>query len=220
MQSSTGRTVEFDSPTMLTRSQAQQRAAELAYQQDMEQQQLEQTAEESRGVGGTIRDTALGLGAGILGPIGEDLIGGGLTLLGAEDLGQAARETFGGDAEKLREMQTPQLQARQQLAQQRMAEVEGEGFIPEATTAVSEYLSNPSLLFQLGTEQLPQLIPIARAGRLTRSVASRTLKDATEQTLNRAGLGGAASTAGALQGSSVGMETYDRVYEQGIEPCS
>jgi hypothetical protein len=39
MQSSTGRTVEFDSPTMLTRSQAQQRAAELAYQQDMEQQQ-------------------------------------------------------------------------------------------------------------------------------------------------------------------------------------
>ena len=213
-QTPDGQAIEFDSPTMLTRDEARSQAYNLAQQRALQQRQLEQTAEESRGFGGTIRDTVLGVGAGILGPIGEDLIGGGLTLLGAEELGEAARETFGEDAQRLREMQTPQLQARQQLAQQRLAEVEGEGFTTELGAAVSEYLSNPSLLFQLGAETLPQLIPIARAGRLAQGTVRRLTQEATEQTLQRAGLGGAASAAGALQGSSVGMETYDRVFEE------
>lgn len=213
-QTPDGQAIEFDSPTMLTRDEARSQAYNLAQQRALQQRQLEQTAEESRGFGGTLRDTVLGVGAGILGPIGEDLIGGGLTLLGAEELGEAARETFGEDAQRLREMQTPQLQARQQLAQQRLAEVEGEGFTTELGTAVSEYLRNPSLLFQLGAETLPQLIPIARAGRLAQGTVRRLTQEATEQTLQRAGLGGAASAAGALQGSSVGMETYDRVFEE------
>ena len=214
-QTPDGQPIEFDSPTMLTREEARNQAYSIAQQRAAQQQELEATAEESRGVFGATRDVGLGLGAGIL-DLGENLIGGGLTLLGAEDLGEAARETFGGDAERLRELQTPQLEARQQLAQQRLAEVEGEGFLPEATAAVSEYLRNPSLLAQLSAETLPQLIPISRVGQLTRAGAQALVKDATEKTLQRAGLGGAASTAGALQGTSVGMETYDRVYEQAL----
>jgi hypothetical protein len=167
--------IEFESETMLTRNQAKEYAAQLYNQRWAEQQQLEQTAEESRGVFGALGDTALGVAAGGLDLVGSSLIGGGATLLGAEDFGAAARETFGGDAEKLREMQSEQLQARREIGMGRLADVSDEGLgaqLSEVASVVAEY---PSLGFDFVSEQLLGLGPIKLGSVLTRAGAKKLL---------------------------------------------
>lgn len=219
-QTPDGQTIEFESPTMLTRDQARNQAYSIAEQQTLQQRQLESTAEESRGVFGTARDLGLGLAGGAA-RVAESA-GGIAQLSGAEAVGMEVQDIFGGMREGLSEATTPQIQARQQLMDQRLAEVEGEGFLPELGAGAMELLSNPSLLAQFASEQVAQLAPIARAGRLARETGEVFFREGTERALSNIGVGGAASAAGALQGADVGMETYDRVYDelvsQGVDP--
>lgn len=219
-QTPDGQTITFDSPTMLTRDQARNQAYSIAEQQALQQRQLESTAEESRGVFGTARDLGLGLAGGAA-RVAESA-GGIAQLSGAEAVGMEVQDIFGDMREGLSEATTPQIQARQQLMDQRLAEVEGEGFLPELGAGAMELLSNPSLLAQFASEQVAQLVPIAKAGRLARETGEVFFREGTKRALSNIGVGGAASAAGALHGADVGMETYDRVYDelvsQGVDP--
>ena len=173
---------------MLSRREAQLQAAQLETQQIQQQRELEETAEESRGVFGALGDTALGAAAGGLDLVGSSLIGGGATLLGAEDFGAAARETFGEDAQKLREMQSEQLQARREIGMGRLADVSEEGLgaqLGEVASVVAEY---PSLGFDFVSEQLLGLGPVKLGAVLTRAgakncLAKQLIKQLTELVL-------------------------------------
>ena len=207
-----GRVIGFDSENQLTREQGAEIANYLAYQSDQERAQLEQTASGWRGPLGFLQDTALGLASGVagLGATAGDIA----TLLGAERGGMELSDAMRDIQESLRGQKTEKTQAQEELFRQEMAQVGDEGFAAEAGTALSYLAQNPMYLLDLATEQIPQLLPIAKAGQGARALAGTAIKGATEKTLSRAGVGGALSAAGAMQGADIGMGTYDRVYEQ------
>jgi len=209
-----GYDVEFTSPTQLTKEQVVEEIANQIVARQRQQRELEQTAESSRGLFRTAADIGLGLGSGVA---GLGATAGELTsLVGLPSLGRPTTEFFRGVQEGARELQSEKIQAQEELFRQRMAEVEGEGLTAEAGAALGYLVQNPAYLTQLGVEQIPQLLPIAKAGQGARALAQAAFKESTEKALNRAGVAGAATAAGAMQGSNVGMQTYDRVYEQMI----
>ena len=204
LETADGRVVAFDSPQQLTKEQAEEIARYRIYEEDMQRQQLEATASEWRGPLGFLQDTGLSLGKGVAGLVGS--AGDLATLFGAEEGGKELADAMADIQANLQEAKTEKTKAQEQL----FAETEGVG------DTLAYLAQNPMYVLDLATEQIPQLLPIAKAGKSARALADIAIKDATEKTLNRAGIGGALSAAGAMQGSDVGMQTYDRVYEQMI----
>lgn len=212
LQAPDGQIISFDSEQQLTESQAQQTAANIYDQQKAEQAQLEETAAGWRNPLEFAADTALGLGKGLLG-LGATA-GDVTSLLGAEEAGMGISDMFRAGQEKLGELKSEEMQAREKLFRQELASMQGEGAGTEFATAVGHLITNPSLLLDMATEQVPQLLPIAKAGKGARALMETALPKATEKTLSRAGIAGAGSAAAVMQGSDIGMQTYDRVYDE------
>jgi hypothetical protein len=121
---------------------------------------------------------------------------------GVKDFGQSLK------SDKLKEQELKLDLARQAA--------EKNGFSAEVAEALKQYASNPYLTFNMLVEQLPQLVASLGAGTAARVGVQKLAKDATEQTLSRAAVGGASGMAAAMQGSDVGAATYERVYNAAI----
>jgi len=91
LKSPSGRTIEFESPTMLTREQAQREAARRETAMNRQQRELEATGGESRGLLGTARDLGLGLYEGAA-RLGETA--GGLAAVSAASRRGRRRRVF------------------------------------------------------------------------------------------------------------------------------
>ncbi len=203
----------FETENPIYREDAEAILADMNRQEALVQQQLESVAGRSRGLQ-AITDPFVGIGQGILG-LGE--LGGDVaTLLGADETGKAVSEFFGEAREGLGQalLSDPML-ARQALSQQRLADVQGQGFLAEAGAALEEMILNPSIGIQTLAETIPNLIPVGGAARLGAAGARKVLTASTEQALartaGRVGLGAGITTAAAMQGADVGMDTYNRV---------
>lgn len=212
LQAPDGQVITFNSEQQLTEAQAQQTAANIYDQRISEQAQLEQTAAGWRNPLEFLGDTAVGLGKGVLG-LGATA-GDVLQLAGAEQAGMQVSDLMRGGQETLGELKSDEMKAREQLFQQELAAAQGQGVGSEFTAAVGHLITNPTLLLDMAVEQVPQLLPIAKAGQGARALVATALPQATAKTLSKAGIGGAASAAAVMQGSDIGMQTYDRVYDE------
>ena len=210
-----GRVVEFDTENQITEEVGREIANYRLAQMDAEQAALEKQASGWRNPLETISDTGLGIAKGVLG-LGATA-GDVISLFGNEEAGMGVSDIFRSGQEKLDEFKSDEMKARQKLMQQEIAAAQGQGVGTEFATAVGSLISSPSLLIDMAAEQIPQLLPIAKAGKGARALAEAALPKATQKVLNTAGVAGAGTAAAVMQGSDIGMQTYDRVYDEYIQ---
>jgi hypothetical protein len=124
---------------------------------------------------------------------------------GLQSIGQQL-ETFGQEAK------TPTLQAKEQLRAQELEKADG--FFDEAGTIIRTTATDPALLSSFFAEQLPTFIASFGIGALGKGGAKLLMKEATEASLAKAGVSSAIGGNAVLQGTDIGYDTYQSVYEE------
>ena len=198
-----GRVIEFNSEEPLTEEEGREIANYLAQQDDMQRAQLEATAAGNRGVLGFLQDTGLGLGKTALGLAALPAEVG--TLLGIEGLRDVSTQ-FEEWQQDLQELKTEKIKAQEQLFQ------ETEGFWDTLGFLANNLMYSADQLIEL----IPQMYPVAKAGQGARALAQAVLKK-DAQSAAKYGVAGGLGAAATMQGSDIGMQTYDRVYQQLVE---
>lgn len=172
--------------------------------------QKEEPQQESRGITGAVAD----LGRSFAGGANSLMeLGGTLYGLATGDMENFARDQGARGREYWNERKTPYLKS---LEAGRKAKVDAaEGEWAKLGVSAWETLSSPSLLASYTFEQLPNLIFAGGSGRIAgetaKGVAKIFGKEATEKTVQKAAVGGAVGTGGAMQGSDVGGQAYDQL---------
>jgi len=124
---------------------------------------------------------------------------------GLQSIGQQL-ETFGQEAK------TPTLQAKEQLRAQELEKADG--FFDEAGTIIRTTATDPALLSSFFAEQLPTFIASFGIGALGKGGAKLLMKEATEASLAKAGVSSAIGGNAVMQGTDIGYDTYQSVYEE------
>lgn len=183
------------------------------------EEDLEAVAAGNRGLG-ALGDMALGLGSGVARLVQTVGDLGALTGLANPDnfLSEAGRDT----AEGFRSRQTPELQARRELAAR---EIEAaDSFGGELAAAVATHLGSPSLLLDVVMETVPSLVGSVGTGaavrvgvrgaqRLAGRRVTSAATEAAERIAQRAGVGGAVASNAVQQSASVGGETLQEALD-------
>lgn len=110
------------------------------------------------------------------------------------------------------ELKSPALKQKEEQLGEKIQKQEG--FLNEAKTAILGTLTDPALLANFITEQIPNFIGSAGAGALAKGGVKALLKDATEQAVKRAGVGAAVGTEAIMQGVDSGTDAYERIYDE------
>jgi hypothetical protein len=124
---------------------------------------------------------------------------------GLQSIGQQL-ETFGQEAK------TPTLQAKEQLRAQELEKADG--FFDEAGTIIRTTATDPALLSSFFAEQLPTFIASFGIGALGKGGAKLLMKEATEASLAKAGVSSAIGGNAVMQGTDIGYDTYQSVYDE------
>jgi hypothetical protein len=174
---------------------------------------------ESRTIGETVTDVGASLGKGIgslvqiPGQVAGLITGNVDETTGLQGLGKRL-ETFSEQAK------SPVLRAKEQLRSQKIAEADG--FFKEAGVAISQTLTDPTLISSFIFEQVPNLIGTMGGGLLTKGAVKLLMRDATEAALAKSGTRGAVGTGSIMQGADIGTDTYEKVLNelisQGMAP--
>ena len=175
---------------------------------------------ESRSIRETVTDVGASLGKGIgslvqiPGQIAGLVTGNVDETTGLQGIGKRL-ETFAEQAK------SPVLRAKEQLRSQKIAEADG--FFKEAGAAISQTLTDPTLISSFIFEQVPNLIGTMGGGLLTKGAVKLLMRDATEAALAKSGTRGAVATGSIMQGADIGTDTYENVYNelisQGMDPA-
>lgn len=190
--------------------QQQENARRTQDQQSLQYlQQLSRQREADRGrtVGEVAGDSALSLLSGAVG-LGQAAYGiGNIATLGTLDRATGGfSQNFGETQEAIRGWQSDPLNAQRAEA--------NAAFDDGLASGAGAYLSNPSLLLDLGLQAAPSLVPTVAAGNL----AARTVGSiAGRQAAQKAATTAAIRTAGAQVAGGVNVDAVDTLREQGVD---
>ena len=109
------------------------------------------------------------------------------------------------------------LKAEQEAVAQRIAALEGQGLPTEFAGTIWEMVSNPGFLFSKTVETVPSLVATLGSGSLAQGIFKGVVAKASEKAVARAGTVGSISGGAAMQGASVGDQTYEEINKQGPE---
>lgn len=164
-----------------------------------EDELLQQTAGGTRGIGETIGDTLLGVGAGLAGLV--EAAGGIAALVGLTDPDNAVSRFGRETAEGFRSAQSEELQARRTIRDRAIAEADTFG--GEFAAAVIGTFGTPSLLVDLIAEMAPGVGVSGLVGRGARAITARM---ASENIARATGVSAAVASNAVQQGGSVAAE--------------
>lgn len=109
------------------------------------------------------------------------------------------------------------LKAEQEAVAQRIAALEGQGLPTEFAGTIWEMVSNPGFLFSKTVETVPSLVATLGSGSLAQGIFKGVVAKASEKAVARVGAAGSRSGGAAMQGASVGDQTYEEINKQGPE---
>ena len=209
MTTQTGREVEFDYPTQLSRDEAQQVAEDLAFRQEQEQQVAQQQAaaeqqqkSEDYGIFSTdfltqdVPLTALESMNYL-----PKLIGEAATAMGSDEFGPNMLKDVKQYEDRIQGMRSEGYKARQ--AQNALERAQADGEFEKALISAKQMLTQPVMATQEIGRMAPELMLTGMAGRAATGLGLGA----------KAGTGAAMATGAGLQAGDVLGDIYQTVYD-------
>jgi len=153
-------------------------------------------------------------------------------LPGMQTVGEALETPGEYIAKTGEDLKSAGLKAREALRSKALTEAEKEGVLSQFATAITTTIKDPALLTSFISEQVPLLIGplgaakvtqlvgrkgVAAAGEgLTGDAATTAMSEAAKR-LNTQAARAAIGTGAAMQGSSVGSETYENAFQAAVQ---
>lgn len=162
----------------------------------------------------TWTEAAGDFGAGVVGGVGSLVsLPGQLYGLATGDFNNASTQAGDWVQKYGQSLQTDNLNQRQAAREQRTKPAEGTGFLNEKLAVLRDYWNDPGLAAYDVAGAVPSLVGSFGAGKLTQMGVQGLARNAAAKTIQNAGVAGGAGFNSALQGGSVGEETYKKALQ-------